>query len=74
MSEIELTYGEKQKRLNDAFLRELKELLNRYNACIEAKDEDPGYPYCDEDIHIRIVGKSDCYQPFVDIDLGCRFY
>ncbi len=73
MSKIELTYGEKQKQLNDAFLNELKGLLNKYKAHIIAQDEYTGYPECGEDIHIRVEGKSEGYEPFLDIDLGSYF-
>lgn len=56
-----------------SILNELKGLLNKYNAHIEAKDEYLGYPECGEDIHIRVEGKSEHYAPFLDIDLGSYF-
>lgn len=66
----ELTYREKQKKLNESFMKEFKALLDKYNARIVAKDEYNGYPECGEDIHVYIVGTSKGYEPFINIDLG----
>ena len=42
-----------------AFLRELKEILTRYEVELTSEDHYPGYPECGEDIRIEAYASSD---------------
>jgi hypothetical protein len=65
-----------QEETTKAFLKEFNDLLLKYDATFEVKDEWTGYSECGSDLHARIYieGKWDNdgnpIQESTDIDLG----
>ena len=52
--------------MND-FVKELKQLLKKYNVTLSAEDHYQGYPECGEDI--RITAEFNDYD-YEDVDFG----
>jgi hypothetical protein len=64
--------------VKESFLADLRELLKKYGASIDAKDHYPGYSECGEDIRMTvdvpaIYWKGDVVREWCEIDLGPDF-
>ena len=55
------------QKLKDLFLKDLTALLDKYDACLEAKDHYQGYPECGQDV--RMTAFISPYSE-IEIDLG----
>jgi hypothetical protein len=60
----------------ESFKKDLRELLAKYDAEMEADDHYRGYPECGEDIRITVTipsiydHKGDTIRPWTEVDLG----
>jgi hypothetical protein len=65
-----------EKQVTEEFTRELKELLAKYGADIEASDHYEGYPECGEDIRITVeipsiyTTDNEMIREYTTIDFG----
>jgi hypothetical protein len=67
-----------QKQVETEFKEELKALLKKWGAEIEASDQYSGYPECGEDIHMivsipAIYDKNGTVREYTEVDLGKYF-
>jgi len=68
-----------KEQVTTEFLAELKNLLTKYDATIDAEDHFQGYPECGEDVKMTVTipskyaFNSDMLQEWTEIDLGRHF-
>lgn len=67
-----------QQQVTEAFLHELRELLKKYGAELEAADHYQGYPECGEDVRMTVTvpaiydDTGNTKREWTEIDLGRR--
>ncbi len=68
---------ETKEQVKEKFIGELKALLSKYGASIEAEDHFSGYAECGEDVRMTVVipgvydpANGDVMREWTEIDLG----
>lgn len=69
-----------EAEISQQFKIELQQLLDKFNADLEARDHYIGYPECGEDIRMTVSipaiydSNHDCIQEYAEVDLGCNLW